>query len=148
MDIEQLNLEPVAEAGARKLKELFPHIDFTSGRRSLRDQARAMSQNVTLNNSWIYQTYTGSEAAISLQDYVDHHLNQTAKHYEDAFTTILEKFSSDQLTRLSKHLGGQAFDIRPTTQDADAIKTTAHSLTGLTKFLDKEGGLVRWHLQF
>ena len=33
-------------------------------------------------------------------------------------------------------------------KDAEAIKKTIRGLDGLDKFLDKEGGLVRWHAQF
>src|SRR5512141_956538 len=147
--IESLNLEPVAEAGARKLLEAFPHIEFTSGRRSVRDQARAMSQNVVSNRRWIEQTYKASEASQALQNFVNANPHVTsAQAFEEAFATILEGFSSEQLTHLSKHLGGRAFDIKPTNKNAAEIKAMARSLAGVSKFLDREGGLVRWHVQF
>jgi hypothetical protein len=41
-----------------------------------------------------------------------------------------------------------AFDVQPVTQDADAIKKSIRALAGLDKFLEMEGGLVRWHAQF
>jgi len=49
---------------------------------------------------------------------------------------------------LSKHLSGEAFDVQPVDKDAEAIKKTIRGLTGLDKFFDTEGGLVRWHAQF
>ena len=43
---------------------------------------------------------------------------------------------------------GEAFDVQPVDKDADAIKKTIRGLDGLGKFLDSEGGLVRWHAEF
>ena len=62
--------------------------------------------------------------------------------------TVLEGFSDVELRGLSKHLSGDAFDVQPVTANADAIKADIRSLEGLDKFLDKEGGLIRWHAQF
>ena len=42
-------------------------------------------------------------------------------------------------------LSGLAFDVQPVTEDADAIKKSIRALAGLDKFLEMEGGLVRWH---
>ena len=53
-----------------------------------------------------------------------------------------------QLAQLSKHLSGEAFDVQPVEKDADAIKASIKGLKGIGKFLDMEGGLVRWHAQF
>jgi len=53
-----------------------------------------------------------------------------------------------ELLRISRHLTGRAFDIRPVTQNAAAIENDIRSLPGLQKFLEKEGGHVRWHAQF
>jgi hypothetical protein len=53
-----------------------------------------------------------------------------------------------KVAKLSKHLSGQAFDVQPVEADADKIKETIRGLSGLDKFLEKEGGLVRWHAQF
>lgn len=51
--------------------------------------------------------------------------------------------------RLSKHFSGMAFDVQPVDGPAgDKIKAAIRKLPGLTRFLEKEGGLVRWHAQF
>jgi hypothetical protein len=52
------------------------------------------------------------------------------------------------LAMLSKHLSGDAFDVQPVDTDAAAIKKTIRGLKGLDRFLEKEGGLIRWHAQF
>ena len=147
--VSNLNLEPVAEAGALKLKEAFPHIRFTSGRRTVRDQARAMSHNVVLNRKWIEQTYRVTDVSIALQKFVDEHPElKRAKELENGFVTVLESFSDEQVLDFSKHLSGMAFDIKPTWRDAKEIKEMVLTLEGLDKFIDREGGLVRWHVQF
>jgi hypothetical protein len=53
-----------------------------------------------------------------------------------------------ELVKISRHLTGKAFDVRPVTKNAAAIKADIRALSGLHKFLEKEGGLVRWHAQF
>ena len=53
-----------------------------------------------------------------------------------------------ELGSFSRHLSGLAFDVQPVTEDADAIKKSIRALAGLDKFLEMEGGLVRWHAQF
>jgi hypothetical protein len=60
----------------------------------------------------------------------------------------MDTFSQSELSRVSKHLSGEAFDVKPTTRNANEIKRYIRSLPGLTKFLEREGGLVRWHAQF
>jgi hypothetical protein len=62
--------------------------------------------------------------------------------------TVLSRFSDDELRGLSKHLSGEAFDVQPVTENAEQIKADIRALPGVEKFLDKEGGLVRWHAQF
>jgi hypothetical protein len=41
-----------------------------------------------------------------------------------------------------------AFDIHPVTSNGARIKKTIRNLSELDKFIEKEGGLVRWHIQF
>ena len=62
--------------------------------------------------------------------------------------SVLDRASDAELARFSFHLGGMAFDVQPVTVGADKIKATIRQLSGLDKFLDTEGGLVRWHAQF
>ena len=61
---------------------------------------------------------------------------------------MLNAATDSQLAMLSKHLSGDAFDVQPVDTDAAAIKKTIRGLKGLDRFMEKEGGLIRWHAQF
>ena len=146
MTIDELQLEPVAKNAATILQTKYPQLQFTSGRRSIFQQAHAMANNVVVNRKWIGQTYL---AGAKLQQWVDKH--PEAKTV-DAVTAGLEQtmktMPEADLLKISRHLTGKAFDVRPVTKNAAAIKADILKLPGLHKFLDKEGGLVRWHAQF
>jgi hypothetical protein len=147
--IEALDLRGAARTGAYALKKAHPSVRFTSGRRDKADQARAMASNVVLNRKWIEETYATSPVSKLAQKWVDD--NPDKKSQDDIAAGLLSVFeaaSDADLARLSKHLSGDAFDVQPVETDADAIKKTIRGLTGLDKFLEKEGGLVRWHAQF
>jgi len=60
----------------------------------------------------------------------------------------MEALPEVELLKVSKHLTGKAFDIRPVTENAEAIKDYIRMLPGLSTFLDKEAGVTRWHAQF
>lgn len=98
MTIEELQLEPIADHGARLLQQKYHNIEFTSGRRTIAQQAHAMAEIGVL--------------------------------------------------KISRHLTGRAFDVRPVMQNAEAIKADIRALPGLNKFLEKVAGHVRWHAQF
>ena len=53
-----------------------------------------------------------------------------------------------ELLKISRHLTGRAFDVKPVTTNAAAIKADILKLPGLHKFLREEGGLNAWHAQF
>jgi hypothetical protein len=146
MTIEEMNLEPVAKNAATILQNKHPQLKFTSGRRTIFQQAHAMAGNVVFNRKWIGQTYL---AGAKLQQWVDKH--PEAKTV-DAITAGLEQtmktMPEAELLKISRHLTGRAFDVKPVTANAAAIKADILKLPGLHKFLEKEGGLVRWHAQF
>ncbi len=147
--IEALDLAPVAKAAACKLKRLHPGVVFTSGRRDKVGQARAMASNVVNNRKWIVQTYKESDARAACQKWVDEHPAATTQaQIQDGLVIVFNELADDQLGRLSKHLSGNAFDIHPPDRDAEAIKASIRGLEGLGLFLDREGGLVRWHAEF
>jgi hypothetical protein len=148
-DIEALDLAATAKAAAYALKKAHPSVVFTSGRRSMEDQARAMASNVVKNRKWIEQTYAVSDLRKRCQDWVNE--NPDKKSQAEIAAGLLAQFNAvgdAVLGTFSKHLSGEAFDVQPVSKDADAIKATIRGLSGLGKFLDKEGGLVRWHAQF
>jgi hypothetical protein len=148
-DIEALNLADTAKKAAYALKKAHPAVTFTSGKRDKAEQASAMAGNVVLNRTWIKETYAVSTASSKCQKWVDDHKDKKTKDEISAgLKEVLDDLTDAQLAQLSKHLSGEAFDVQPVETDADAIKKTIQGLSGLSKFLEKEGGLVRWHAQF
>ncbi len=148
-EIEALDLGSTARSAAYALKKAHPEVQFTSGRRNKADQARAMAGNVVSNRQWIEQTYAKSTARTRCQEWIDANPDATSKtEIAAGLLGVLNELSDAQLALFSKHLSGDAFDVQPVETEAEAIKATIRSLAGLGKFLDKEGGLVRWHAQF
>jgi hypothetical protein len=148
-EIETLSLADVARKAAYALKKAHPSVKFTSGRRSKEDQARAMASNVVQNRKWIEQTYAISDLRAKCQKWVDDHPDKkTQAEVAEGLVSVFNAAADADLGKFSKHLSGEAFDVQPVEQNAEAIKATIRGISGLGKFLDKEGGLVRWHLQF
>jgi hypothetical protein len=148
-DIEALNLSDTAKKGAYELKRQYPAVVFTSGRRDKSAQASAMASNVVLNRTWIKETYASNDASKACQKWVDDNPDKKTKDEIAAgLKSVMDGLTDDQLGQLSKHLSGDAFDVQPVDKDADGIKKAIRGLPGLGKFLEKEGGLIRWHAQF
>jgi hypothetical protein len=147
--IEALRLGEVAARAAQALKAAFPTVVFTSGLRDKAAQARAMASNVVKKRQWIVQTYRDTAAARACQKWLDDHPEASTQATIGAgLLAVLDGLTEAEVGRLSKHLSGAAFDVQPVTKDADAIKQAIRSLPGVTKFLEREGGLVRWHAEF
>lgn len=151
MQIADLDLAEPALTGAIMLKKKHPQIVFTSGRRGVVDQARAMASNVVHNRRWIEETYRDTPERRALQSWVDTHpMADTRDELQAGFMAVMRDWTDAQKGRLSKHFNGLAFDVQPLSAgpQATAIKASIRGLPGLTKFLEKEGGLIRWHAQF
>ena len=147
--IEALDLASTARTAAYALKKAHPAVEFTSGRRSKEDQARAMAGNVVKNRKWIEQTYASSTMRTQCQEWVDANADKTtAAQIAAGLVSVFNTVTDADLGKFSKHLSGEAFDVQPVDKDAEEIKKTIRGLSGLSKFLDTEGGLVRWHAQF
>lgn len=148
MTIEELQLEPIADHGARLLQQKHPNIEFTSGRRTIAQQAHAMASNIVSlhDRQFIGKTYF---AGAKLQQWVDAHPNAvTVDAISAGLLGVMNGMAEDEVLKISRHLTGRAFDVRPVTQNAGAIKADIRALPGLNKFLEKEAGHVRWHAQF
>lgn len=143
-------LSPRARAAAETLRAKHPEVVFTSGRRGVADQARAMAANLVANRKWIVQTYMDTAEARALQAWVDRNPNARARDQLAAgLAGIMTSWSDLQRAHVSKHFSGDAFDVQPIDGAAgEAIKASIRALPGLVKFLDHEGGLIRWHAQF
>lgn len=145
--INALDLAPTAKTAAQTLKSKHPEITFTSGRRDLAGQASAMASNVVSGGrDWIKNTYTSAQ---KLQKWVDDHPEaKTKDEIAKGLESTLNGMTASEQAGVSKHITGEAFDVQPQAKDADAIKADIKALPGITKFLEKESGLVRWHAQF
>lgn len=148
MKVTQLGLRGSALQAALEYEHKYPDAVFTSGRRQIADQARAMGQNTVLNRKWIVQTYKSSVGARACQAWVDTNpLATTASQLAAGIEGTLKTLSDSDLALLSCHLSGDAFDVQPDGDfDKDEfLKALAVKYGG--KFLEKEGGLRRRHWQ-
>ena len=146
MTYEEMQLEPMARNAATLLQSKHPQLEFISGCRRVFQQAHAMASNVVINRKWIGQTYL---AGAKLQQWVDKHPEaKTVDAIAAGLEQTMKAMPEDELVKISRHLTGKAFDVRPVTANANAIKAGILKLPGLHRFLDKEGDLVRWHAQF
>ena len=142
--ITELNLEPDVAAKARELLASHPGVVFTSGRRTVAQQARAMSSNVLLNRRYIGATYRDSAVIRLMQQWVDTHPEaKTLTALTVGLNRILRAVPEGELSHISLHLVGRAFDVAPGSCPEQAIRDLKP-----TVFLTHEGGLTRWHAQW
>ena len=147
---EELDLVDYAKAAADLLLAKHPQVVFTSGRRGVADQCHAMAENVVQSRTYIRDTYVATPQRDQLQKWVDTHPGATNKTAIAAgLLSVMNTWTDKQKMSISRHLSGQAFDVMPVNGAAgNAIKKTIGTLPNLRKFLEKEGGLVRWHADF
>lgn len=151
MNWSALGLHPEVELAARRLVEQFPHVQITSGRRTLADQARVMTVNLRRNPKWIGQTYRHGQ---QLQAFVD--ARRTLLTWDELERALLQQLTQmPNVERLSWHLTGRAFDIHPITDhegnptgEGRAVLTWIESELQPDRLLTWEGGLPIWHMQF
>jgi hypothetical protein len=148
VSIDDLDLVDFAADAAHLLQKAHPEVIFTSGRRTAQEQAEAMADNVVRRRKWIAQTYVKTRERDALQNWIDIHPEATSQAAIAAgLESLLSGWSDEQKTRVSLHFCGHAFDVQPVPH-GDAIKKTIRSLPNLRKFLEMEGGLIRWHADF
>ncbi len=147
--IEKLSLRQIARAAAYELKRLHPQVVFTSGRRDKAAQARAMAENCVGRPNWISETYSPNKASQACQAWVLNNPHATtAPEIAAGLLSTMNALTDTEMGQMSRHLSGDAFDIQPIEPDHANIKDSINALSGLRKFLDREGGLVRWHAEF
>jgi hypothetical protein len=138
---------------AQAFTAAHPDAVITSGKRGLVEQAQAMARNtVAAGRRWISLTYSRSDVRIALQTWLDAHPNaKTEGEIANGLLSVLRRFSRAKLAGLSKHLCGLAFDVQPVDGErGEAMKQTLRELAAKYggKFLEREGGLIRWHIEF
>ena len=161
LTIEQMQLAPNARRAAQMLGETHPGIVFTSGRRDLRGQARAMAENTIRHGvGWLNSTYKDKEMVGQLEEWMEANLDKTASKLQmtEGFYQTLVTLQSGRLTQFP-HCRGDAFDIqcprfadgRIDEQSVSLIKRTIEALPvelGLQLILTHEGSLRIVHAQF
>lgn len=150
MKAADLALTPLALAAARALERQHPEVVFTSGRRTLQAQAHAMATNVVAaGKDWIARTYSASAPAVACSAWLAKTAATSVLDITAGLLQVLARFPDSELRHLSLHLSGEAWDVQPVPGPAgEAIKTSIRNLPALEKFLEREGGLTRWHAQF
>jgi hypothetical protein len=142
--IDALDLAPDVARKAAALKRACPQVVFTSGRRTIAQQAHAMAVNTQVKRSWIRDTYAHSAASVKLQAWVDAHPGAvTVDAIAAGLERVMRTLPLAELVHLSRHLTGRAFDVQPHSCPVAAIQVLSPAL-----FLQNEGHLVRWHVQF
>ena len=130
--IEALDLAATARTAAYGLKKAHPAVEFTSGRRSKEDQARAMAGNVVKNRKWIEQTYASSTLRTRCQEWVDANTDKTTQaQIAEGLVSVFNTVADADLGKFSKHLSGEAFDVQPVDKDDEAIKKTIRDRRGM-----------------
>lgn len=161
LTIAQMKLAPNARKGAIWAQQRHPSIVFTSGRRDARDQARAMAQNcLKYGREWLFETYKrdrdGNPKPIIVTLYrwlEDHPEAMTAAQVTDGFYEAMLASHSGQLTALSRHLTGDAWDAQwpgdeAGEQIAKDIEANMPAEYFLEKLITKEGKHRVIHCQF
>lgn len=154
-EIDRLQLSPNARRAAEWVRRRYPDLRFTSGRRSLEDQARVMAQNtMRYGREWVKRTYRYSPAIAAIVDWLERapHIVDYDGVRDGIYATLLAQSDAD-LLRVSRHLTGDAFDLAwpgdtlgPTI--AQDVRENMPREFGLEKLIDREGGLRVLHLQF
>lgn len=106
-----------------------------------------MAGNILVNRKWVEQTYAASPERDVLQKWVDDHPEaMTAAAIAAGLVGIMSTWSDAQRVKLSRHFAGLAFDVQPTS--STVLKDAIKALPNLIKFLDNEGGITIWHVEF
>jgi hypothetical protein len=144
------SLNPLACAAAQEVVAAGGVL--TSAKRDLDAQASAMAADTVLDRQFIQNTYKHPlcPVAVALQACADANPTQDQAGLTALFLGVMAGFSDADLELLSAHLGGNAFDIVPDPSlasvcQAVVAKRLAQGGKGL--FLQREGNLIRFHIQ-
>lgn len=161
LTIDEMLLAPNAKRAAQLIRETHPGVVFTSGRRDVRGQARAMAENTIRHGvGWLNSTYKNKEMVQQLEDWMESNLDKTASlnQMTEGFYQTLVTMQAGRLAQFP-HCRGDAWDIQcPRFADGridelsvSLIKRTIESLPvglGLQLILTREGEHRVIHAQF
>jgi hypothetical protein len=143
MTIMDMNLQPDVADKARELEMLAANVVFTSGLRTVAQQASAMATNETQSPGYVQETYAESDAKEAILAWLSANPGADLPTMTQGFEDVLNGLTPDQQIKISRHLTGRAFDIQPNSATEDQVNSLQPQL-----FLTSEGGLSRWHVQF
>ena len=131
------------------LMAAVPTLKVTSGRRTLTSQLEAMLVNEAQKPGYIAATYIQTPLIKWLIRKIKQDKNvmmSPARRALGYTFDIEDKFSHADQQRLSRHITGDAVDYQPGTPAEEAAILKVLATMPPTKFLTKEGPLVRWHI--
>lgn len=148
--IEELDLDAIMKSRAEELRARCPWVIYTSGRRNLYDQARAMAQNhIADPQAYLRKTYRNGKmflAAIVDMAPVDQ------RSVEKVAAAIRGVFTEHPDVLRWKHRDGTCVDIQPMedafgepTEKGRAVVSFIQNCPDTVLFIMREGGLRRWH---
>jgi len=145
--ISELQLAPLMDVRARELLHRFPMVVYSSGRRTLHEQAHAMAVNHIQDSGYLMRTYFhAAELLRAINLY-------SLPHSIDSVTDAIYWTLMDDSTLVKgPHLTGDAVDIVPM-ESVDGTPTPAgqeviewiKSCPDTTDFRTRENQLRRWH---
>jgi len=109
-----------------------------------------MTENILAGGrEWIARTYVPSPPIAKLEAALGAvKPPQPAEIIEKVLLACMQGMSPKELTHVSKHLGGLAFDVKPVGGSrGEEIIAAMKALPGTGLVLTKEGGLTRFHWQ-
>jgi hypothetical protein len=147
---DELDLDPIMKSRAEELLARCPWVRYTSGRRDLTAQARAMAQNhVADPQTYLTKTYRNGKvflAAIVDMAPVDQ------RSVQKVAAAIRGVFQEHPDVLQWKHRDGTCVDIQPLedafgepTEKGQEVIRFIQNCPDTVLFIMREGGLRRWH---
>lgn len=148
--LDELDLDPIMRSRAGELLARCPWVVYTSGRRDLDAQARAMAQNhVADPQAYLMKTYRNGKLFLaSIVEMVPVDQRSVAKVAEAIKAVFIEQPEALKW----KHRDGTCVDILPLedafgepTKQGSEVMRFIQNCPDTVVFLRREGGLRRWH---
>lgn len=164
LTIEAMDLSPNAKRAAEIVQATHPWVQWTSGRRGVYGQARAMAANVVkYGPGWLDETYKDKRMVKSMMVHCEEHPDQmgSIKLLAGGFFDLLMEHYSSDIQRFP-HIRGDAFDVahpmvkqgelwvidHPRSQELCRTIESLPVELGLQLILTKEGKHDVIHAQF
>lgn len=148
--IDELDLDPIMRSRAEELLARCPWVIYTSGRRDVAAQARAMAQN-HLADPQTYLTKTYQYGKVFLAAIVEL-APVDQRSVEKVAQTIRAVIQEQPDALVWKHRDGTCVDLQPledafgdpTVKGQDVMRFI-QNCPDTVRFIMREGGLRRWH---